>query len=128
MSSTTQRYPFATASGDSIPLDVVKPSGLIVKSFLSSGATGNIALPADVEAIGLLASEDCIVRFGAAASVPADGVNLSNAIYVPAGMHIIAAPPADTFSAIGHTANGTLIVQLIAKWAGLSLDTQTTRT
>jgi hypothetical protein len=67
------------------------------------------------------------VRFGAAASVPADGVQLADAVFIPANLQVTVAPQATSFTVIRYTADGTLIAQCIDKWAGLALQTQYNR-
>ncbi len=126
MANTTQRYPLATPDGRAIPLDVVKPVGFLQKAF-TTAASGTLTLPSNVEVLSVFASADCYIQFGGTAAVPADGVVVTNLLYVPKNMRITAAPPATTFTVIGKTTSGTLNVQLLEKWAGLILDVQQKR-
>jgi hypothetical protein len=126
MASTTQRYPLSTADGKSIPLDVIRPLGLLFKTF-TSVVSADIAVPGTCEIISFTATEDCIICFGSAASVPADGSLLSNGVFIPQNLRITVAPTAATFTVIRHTADGYVAVQFIDKWAGLALETQYSR-
>lgn len=124
MSSSTQRYPLSTPDGVAIPLEVIKAHSLVKKSFLSASATAALTVPADVELMMVSATRDCIIRFGAAASVPADGVALADAVYVYADMVVFVAPHLSTFTIIGAAADGSAVIQYLQKWAGLALSTQ----
>lgn len=123
MSSTTQRYPLSTPDGISIPFDVIRPSGYMsVNTALT--VSGQIAIPAGCEIISFTASEDCIVRFGANATIPSSGSILADAVHIPKDMRITVAPVAAYFTVISESAVGVLRCQLIDKWAGLALQTQ----
>lgn len=123
MSSTSQRYPLSTPDGISIPFDVIRPSGyLAVNTALT--VSGQIAIPAGCEIISFTTTEDCIVRFGANASIPSSGVVLGDAVHIPREMRITVAPTAEFFTVIAEGIAGVLRCQLIDKWAGLALQTQ----
>ena len=124
---TGQRYPFATADGIAIPSDIIKPLGVLRQTFSHLIATVPVAIPAAVEVISFLATEDCIVVFGVAATVPVNAVLLADALFVPANIIVQAAPPLSNMSVIGLTASGTLMAQYIESWAGLTRTTQLTR-
>ena len=99
MANLTQRYPLATPDGVPIPLEVIRPYGIVKQAFTTT-VSGNITLAAAVEIASFYATEDCIVRFGAAASNPADGVTLANAIFIPKGSRVTCAVMAVTFTVI----------------------------
>lgn len=123
MSSTSQRYPLSTPDGISIPFDVIRPSGyMYVNTALT--VSGNIAIPAGCEIISFTTTEDCIVRFGANASIPVSGAVLGDAVHIPREMRITVAPTAEFFTVIAEGTEGVLRCQLIDKWAGLALQTQ----
>lgn len=124
---TGQRYPFATADGIAIPSDIIKPLGILRQTFSHLIATVPVAIPAAVEVISFLATEDCIVVFGAEAAIPTNAIMLADALFVPANMVVQAAPPLSNMSVIGLTASGNLVAQFIESWAGLTRTTQLTR-
>lgn len=130
MASNDQRYPLSTADGKAIPLDIVKPSALVFIAFENSSGSGStlVTIPDRTEILSVVTDEDCLIRFGAVASIPASGVLLSNAVFVPAGMQIMLAPPANTLSVIGTGPDtGTLAITLMDKWAQLATSLQTSR-
>jgi hypothetical protein len=124
MSSTSQRYPLSTPEGVAIPFEIIKPHSYLKKSFTAGSASSAVAVPADVEILIFSSNEDCIVKFGGTASVPADGVSQADVICVEKDVRIAVAPNADTFTIIGETVAGALRVQFIQKWAGLAVTTQ----
>ncbi len=126
MPSTTKRYPLSTPDGSYIPLDVIKPNGLILLSH-SAVVSASISIPEDIEIISFLSSTDCLVNFGGTASVPADGVLSQNTVLIPADMRISVAPTSTTFTVISYSDSGIISCQLIDKWAGLTLETQQQR-
>lgn len=129
---TTPRdiYPFSTADGKYIPIDVIDGLGFINKDFTAS-ATDSVALPAGSYTIALRANAACYVRFGEdiedIATVPADGVYEENLVYVPADMQIHVYPYNKFFSVIGETDPGTLRMQFIQQWHGLTTQTAVNR-
>ena len=126
MSSTTKRYPLSTPDGKPIPLDVVKPVGLVVLPF-TAVVSAAIAVPSDNEIISFYATEDCYIQFGGVAAVPASGVYTANMLLVKKSFRLTVAPPSATFTVISAGTNGTLQAQFIDKWASVVLATQTAR-
>ena len=126
MASTTQRYPLSSPDGDPIPLAVIRPLGLIKKTFTTT-VSAAITIPDSVEILSFLATANCLISFGGTATAPVDGTNQANILHVVKGMRVTAAPTATTFTVIGETTSGILYCQLIDKWAGLALQTQYSR-
>lgn len=125
MASTSQRYPLSTPEGAAIPLDIMKPHSFMQKDF-TEVVSAALAVPDGIEIVSFTASEDCIIRFGAAAVVPADGVSYPDTIYIDKDVRVCVAPRAATFTVIATSAVGTLHAQFIEKWAGLALTKQLT--
>lgn len=124
MASNNQRYPLSTPEGVAIPFDILKAHSYLKKSFTHVAASTAVNVPADVEIVIFSSNEDCIIKFGGVASVPADGVSQADTICVEKDVRIAVAPNADTFTVIGETAVGALRVQFIQKWAGLAVQAQ----
>lgn len=120
-------YPFSTQDGKSIPLDIIKPTGIMVRSFPAAGGIVSHCTIPDGSVVGVLTSSvECIVRFGAV-DIPAtlvDDTLYTNAVFIPAGAIVAVVLPAGILSVIGRGAAGTLFIQLIEQWAGLGLPNQ----
>lgn len=119
-------YPFATQDGKAIPLDVIKPTGVIPKSFTSS-ADSLLTIPADAVVGTFTTTKACIVKFGSVISSLADGVEILNAILVPADSTVTVALTPGPAYIRGLSESGTVYLQLIEKWVGLALNTQYSR-
>ncbi len=132
MSDLQKRYPFSAADGQAIPLDIIRPHGVIRKSFLLASPTAAMDVPSTVEAFSILSNEDCVVQFAtsaASASALSDGVLKADSLFVPADILIVVSPPLDkkSFSIIGDSANGIAVLQFIETWSGLALQSQFAR-
>lgn len=127
MSSDSDRYPLATFDGKWIPADILKPDGIVLLTFTNAASTAQIAIPTATEIIRFWASEDVVLKFGAAAAIPANGVYYAASAILEKNKEYFLAPPAATFAAYGLTAGGNLHAQFIKKWAGLSLKPQNDR-
>jgi hypothetical protein len=117
-------YPFSTQDGKSIPLDIIRPAGLIIQSFTASGNTFlESSTPLDVAVF--MASKPCLVGFGEEVPNPAvNGEFYSNSLIIPAGVIITVKCPSSIMYIRGTDEAGTLYVQAIHRWAGLSLPSQ----
>lgn len=127
MTTEAERYPLSTQDGEAIPLEVIRPRSFLRKSFTSEEASAVLTIPDGVNLMVVSTDADCFIRFGTTASIPADGVLISDTLLLAREMQICVSPIADTFTIIGDTEAGTLNVQFIETWAGLSLETKTRR-
>lgn len=132
MADISGRYPLSTADGKAIPLDTVRPYGIVKKSFLSASGSSAISIPSTVSVVAAYATEDCFIKFaasGATISAPSDGVAMTDAIFVPADSLMVFTPPVDkrSIAIIGDSANGSLILSYLETWNGLSMQSQVTR-
>lgn len=132
MADLDKVYPFSTADGQAIPVDIVRPHGVIKKSFLSSGATAAMSVPDTIDVFSVVATEDCLIKFAASsasASALSDGVLATDMMFIPADILTVVSPPLDkkSFSLRGDSANGTAVIQFFETWKGLSLQSQRTR-
>lgn len=119
-------YPFSTQDGKAIPLDIIKPKGLISCAY-TNGVVAHCVIPPDGSVGVLTSSFPCILRFGAVDMPvpPVDGVYYPDAVYIPAGGIITVALTPGPVSVVGAaTKSGVLYIQLIEQWAGLGLPTQ----
>ena len=132
MADIEGRYPFSTADGKSIPLDIIRPYGILKKSFLSASSTAALTCPTAIEVMTLISDSDCIIQFAAAAAVASalsDGVLKNDAIFVPADILTVISPPLGkkSFAIIGDSENGVAVIQFLQTWKGLSLASQVSR-
>lgn len=132
MADLDYRYPFSTADGKAIPLDIVRPHGTIKKSFTNASPTAALSCPSTIEVFSILTTADCIVKFAASSASAAalsDGVLATDTIYIPADILTVISPPIGkkSFSIIGDSETGTAIIQFFEKWSGLSLQSQQNR-
>lgn len=114
-------YPFSTSDGKAIPLDILRPSGVLRASFVSASGSALLDLGVATPILILRTSEDCFVRFGSIAVRPIvdAGVSTSEQIVVYANEIIIVSPKSSQFSVIGDVNPGVLTIQLIEQWAGI---------
>ena len=124
MSATSQLYPFSTEDGKSIPLEVIRPLGAFVLSVTDEATftTG------PYELVSIRCSKDAVLVFNSATSI-AEGVDLENALVLPAETIVTAVIPVNTSSKIKIMEEGSakLYIQHIQKWAGLGLNRQMNR-
>lgn len=129
--TTAKRYPLSTINGVPIPLDVIRPSGVIRKAFLASGATTAEALPAGTEVIAVRTTQDCFIKFAnEAAAKPVSAspsVEVQASVFLQAGEVQFLSPELLYYSVIGDIADGTLTIQLIESWNGVTLELQQSR-
>jgi len=126
MTAPANVYPFSTADGKAIPLDIIRPMGLIIKTFTIASAS--FTIPTDAVVGVLYSTSPCVVRFGTDISLPVtDGAEIADAVLVPAEMAVTVALTAGTAYVHGLIESGTLYIQLIEQWAGLALSKQYSR-
>lgn len=132
MSDLIGRYPLSTADGQSIPLEVVRPHGVVSKTFLSSSPGVDMTIPSTIDIFSILCDQDCIIKFaasGASASALSDGVLATDVAVVIRDVLTVLSPPIDkrSISLRGLSANGTALISYYENWAGLSTQPQLTR-
>lgn len=132
MTAAQKRYPLSTADGKSIPLDAVRPYSFLALGVTPGAGTAAKQLPAEVELFSVMATVDCYLRFYAVATVVGAMVTdteVLDTLFIPAGLHIVVSPPIgkEFFSARALSAAGTLYMQFLESWTGLTLQSQITR-
>ncbi len=128
-----ENYPFSTAEGSAIPLDILKSEGLIYTTFDATAAI-DINIPESSGVCFLYASEACFVQFKDEAvitpllpSVPVNNVLTEGMVFVPAG-HVIAVAISQGIARVLGLANsGYIVVQLVTRWNALDIDQNYTR-
>lgn len=123
MASSKQRYPLSTLNGQYIPLDVIRPSGLIKVSYLTASASAAAALPASTELLLVRSTTDCFIKFANSAATKPTSIVVADTLYLRRGEIQVVSPMALFYSVIGDTANGDLFIQILETWQSLSLDT-----
>jgi hypothetical protein len=113
-------YPLATTDGESIPLDVISPIELW-KFILTASTASDVETLTTLNCLlGVKASVDSILRFGATVvAVPVSGDKLADCVFIPAGTILIVQPTSLSFSVM-PLADGIIWVQVMQKWAALS--------
>ena len=120
-------YPFATQDGQAIPLDILRPSGLVLIAFTDS-ASVELEVPDDQSVAIFIATSTCAIQFGSVLPAPLVGSTLyPDTLLVPAGQAVASVLSPGLCSVLGLSSDGQLFVQFIEKWAGLALDRQYTR-
>jgi hypothetical protein len=114
-------YPFTTNDGKAIPLDIVKPIGVTKYALLTDALTDVNTLEENTVVV-LYSTVDCLISFtGTLAILPVvNGTTYTDSIFVPAGTLMTVEPIFGSGKAVALDAAGSLYVQQVEKWAGLS--------
>jgi len=123
MASTKQRYPLSSINGLPIPLDVIRPSGLIRVSYLEASASVAAALPAGTELLLVRSTTDCFIKFANSSATKPTASVVADTLYLPAGEIQVISPMNLYYSVIGNTLDGELFLQVLETWMSVSLDT-----
>lgn len=121
------RYPLSTASGDAIPLDVVRPLGFVSIAFITGSDTATLTLPDDTSIISCITDQDCIIGFGVAPGAVSDRVVKDSVSLVSKVMHIAIAPISLDIRVRGISQAGTLLINIFDSWEALFLNNQSER-
>lgn len=115
-------YPFASADGQSIPYDVMRPSGLLVAQYgISDWST--FSVPAASTLGNFFSDSPCLVSFEATPPSDLYGYN-TDLMLVPAGTMVQCQLPSPTFWVLGLDTASILYVQSVIRWAALALPRQ----
>lgn len=120
-----QLYPLSTASGDAIPLDIIKPRGFRTYA-LALNTVKNLLTFADHEIYVFYSTVDTVLSFtGVDFSYPlVEGTEYEDTLFLPALTLITAESIAGTGKALSLEGAGSLRIQKIDKWASLALPYQ----
>lgn len=126
--ATAQRYPLSSADGQAIPLEVIKPLGVLVVDFTITGYTA-VSIPAAyVDKIFIASSsEDCYISTSASPVSVVAGTVATDIVHVPSTMVVAFVANSTTLNVRGVSAVGRVILQIADTWASLSLEQQVTR-
>lgn len=124
-----QLYPFSTEDGKTIPLDIIRPVGLMQVNVPVAGFAASAIIPADWALASFYSKEGCIVQLGTATLNGAltPGMVYPDALVVPPRCLVVSTLlPGECriISLEGDT--GTVFIQRIQKWAGIALRRQVT--
>lgn len=126
MADLQGRYPLATADGQAIPNDTIRPKSAYKISF-SVSASAELTLTAGYKTVVLYSTTDCWVRFGGTAAVPST-TPVADQVFLPAMTIMTVSPEQMKISAVSESGDaGSLFVTLVATWSALSLELQNTR-
>ncbi|EKD22435.1 MAG: hypothetical protein ACD_86C00004G0005 [uncultured bacterium] len=123
MASSKQRYPLSTLNGQYIPLDVIRPSGLIKISYLEASASAAVALPAGTELLLVRSTSDCFIKFANSSATKPTNIVVADTLDLRAEEYRVVSPMDLYYSVIGDTVDGELFIQILETWMSLSLDT-----
>ena len=132
MSDLAGRYPFSTADAQSIPLDIIRPEGVVIIPIAHNSPSTAFTLSTSLDCFSFHADVQCLVKFAASSAVapsPVENVLLNDCLCVPANTVIIVSPPIDkrSVSVISTKGNGKLVIQYLQTWSGLALKNQQIR-
>lgn len=123
----SDNYPFATKDGKVIPLDIIKPQGVIFHSF-TLGAFSEVTIPAGKSTVAILyATEACFISFGSNPASFLEDAYHDKVLFIPRGHVVATTVEVGNIYVKGFSTNGILNIQFIEKWAGLSLDMSFTK-
>lgn len=127
-SRPAELYPLSTQDGTPIPLDIIKPLGLIVQSF--TGVTASFLLPSDYPVVIITTDKACFLGFDVDPFDIEDGAFIGGILYIPENSTMTVAIPEDVYSINVLAATneaGSVVVQMVQQWASISLQTQSVR-
>lgn len=126
--TTANRYPLSTPDGKAIPLDLIKPLGVLRLSF-TAAAHNSQTLPSAYQdkIFTAYSTEDCYLDFKATPAAVIDDVVSTDTLFIPAGVLIAFISNSLYIAARGSTASGIVQIQIIDIWAGLLLESQVNR-
>lgn len=118
-------YPLSTRSGDAIPMDIIKPEKVVILDVAPNSVTAH-TFAEDNKILVLYATVDTVLSFSGAsmvAPVP-EGTYLTDAIFIPAFTIITCESIAGSGKIVSLVDTGTLVIQVVEKWAALAVPKQ----
>lgn len=126
--ATSNRYPLSTPDGKAIPLDLIKPMGVLRLPFTATSYNAqSIGSIYQDKLFTAYSTEDCYLSFAASPGAVADNVVTANILFVPAGVMIAFITNSLYLAARGVSASGIVHIQIVDTWAGLLLEAQVNR-
>ena len=132
MANIPNRYPLATADGQAIPLDVVRPNSSVQIALVIGAGSAALSLPTSTEVMVVYTDNDCLIQFAASAAVATAyvaGTIKADSFFIPASTLVVLSPIPEkpSFSLIGITAAGIAYINFLEKWSGMALQSQFNR-
>lgn len=116
-------YPFSTADGKAIPVDIARVLNYKQLAFSNGVSTTLKNLPSGSKLFVILASADCFVRFGTAVpNPPVDDTEYSEMQLLPANVFTLVTTELTQFGVRGVSSAGNFYIWSIEKWAYLTLE------
>lgn len=126
--ATVNRYPLSTPDGTAIPLDLIKPMGILRLPFITASYNAQtIAATYQDKLFTAYATEDCYLSFAASPAAVVDDVVTTDTLFVPAGVMLAFTTNSLYLAAQGVSVNGIVHIEIVDVWAGLLLETQVNR-
>lgn len=124
MSLPIEIYPLATRDSQSIPLDIIRPEGVLVTGF-AANADSPLDIPAGKE-IGIFTTTgaSCIVTFGSSVGAIVDNELKTNSVFIPEQSTMTVQLIGQSVSVRGLAEAGTLVLQLVTTYAALGAPQQ----
>lgn len=125
----SQHYPLVDPSGKDIPFEVFRPLGLMVQDIADTVSSAK-TLPVTAELLIVYATDACIVRFDAIASIPATNTHQTGSFFISPETWMTLDPNgAETFTVIGIESgvDGSLFINTTKKWKDLQKPAITNR-
>jgi hypothetical protein len=127
MTTPTGVYPFATQDGKAIPLDIIKGTATIILPFTAGGIVASTIPPGSIVGV-FMTDKACLVQFGTSLAIPlVENDLIYDSVFVPERGIVTVALTPGPIRLVGMSGPGTLVIQLIEKWAALALPTQFVR-
>ena len=121
--SLAQLYPFSTQDGKTVPLDIIKPAGLLVQSTALEVAS--FLMPSYSQVSVIFSSTACLLRSEVTIPEIVSGESYPDLLFIPADIAMtVALLPDTTYYVKAIETPGVLYIQGIERWAGLGLDRQ----
>lgn len=121
-------YPFSTADGKSIPVEVARVLNFKQQAFATGVSTALKDLPLGSKLFVFYSTEDCLLRFGTTVpNPPADDTSYSEMMILPKQVFTLLTTESTQFGTRGISANGNIYVWTIEKWSYLTLEALTGR-
>lgn len=122
LTAQQQLYPFSAQNSQTIPLDIIRPLGVIVRDFAYEVESA-IVFPEGMAVASFYSDVPCFVAFGAETgfSVVGEAYN-QDVLFVPRSTTIVSVVTAAHALVLPMGAvSGTLIIQHIHQWASVAL-------
>jgi hypothetical protein len=132
MTDIKGRYPLSTGDGKDIPLEVIRPTRLVMLGIVNNSPSTSFQLDTTAAIFSFFSDVDSVVKFAVSSAVAptlAMATSLEDCLFIPANTMVIASPPIGKYniSVTSNKGSGRLVVQELETWSGLALASQYAR-